>query len=187
MNPNLNTTAQPNMDELLKVCTWYSEEEREWLLGKYWDIAFISQIAVVACALFGIFCIGVTSCYAFKRNITFKILSFLFMISAIVNAYPLILQFTSDFCTLDEGICDPTQSFCVNSCSWGSGSWQTLAASFMWISTSITTWLIPPGKSTRNVLKYNEEDDEESSYQTDTRSVEIDSFEESFSDDLEER
>ena len=183
----MNTTAQPNMDELLKVCRWYSDDEREWLLGKYWDIAFISQMTVVAFAIFGIFCIGLTSCCAFKRKITFKMLSFFFLISAIVNAYPLMLQFTSDFCTLDQGICDPTQSFCVSSCSWGSGSWQTLAASFMWISTATTTLLIPSAQSMRNEMKYDE-GDEESSYQTDARSVENESFEESnFSDDLERR
>ena len=71
-------------------------------------------------------------------------LSVVFGFCAIANSLPLSLQYMSDVCTQDQGICDPSQTFCVSKCTWGSGSWQTVASSCIWISNAITTWLISP-------------------------------------------
>ena len=136
--------VEPKLENLIKVCQWYTEDERNWLLNYFWDSAILSQVSVVALASIGILVITMTTCIRFKRMFTFKILSGLFGLGALVNSFPLALKFTSDFCTINEGICDPSQSYCVSSCTWGSGSWQTLASSLMWISTAFTTWLIAP-------------------------------------------
>lgn len=185
VNINVDDEARPNLDELTKVCRWYTEEEREWLLGKYWDMTIISQSIIVGIAFLGTFCIGLTSCYAFKGMYKFKLLSMIFVLCAIANAFPLALQLTSDLCTLQRGICDPTEAFCVSSCFWGSGSWQTLAASFMWMSTAITTWLVPSTHTNlRYSDKYGEDVDEESICRTNShgsKSVE-DDCESEFSD-----
>lgn len=140
------------------------------MLDHFWDAALISQIVIIAFALLAMCCIGLTSSYAFKNGIFFKIISMISGICAIANGAPLLLKLTSDICTIEKGICNPSQIFCVSSCFWAGGSLQTLAGSLMWLSTSITTALIPSAQTnTTNVdLIKNDctDKDEESSYGT---------------------
>lgn len=139
-----NDDIKTNLEDLNKVCLWYTQEERNWLLNNFWNYALVSEATIILIGLICVSVVGATSCYAFQRTKIFKVFSFAFGCCAIVNALPLGLQYTSDFCTKEEGICNPSGNFCVSTCSWGSGSWQTLATSFLWLSTSFTTWLIRP-------------------------------------------
>ena len=149
------------MKNLKKVCKWYSEEEREWLLDGFWKYVAITQGAVILMACIGLSCIAIACCFAFKSQLIFKILSVVFSICAIFNCIPLTLKFTSDFCQIENGICDETEFSCLSSCVWGSGSWQTLATSFMWLSSCITTWLISP-RILQGTMKKIETDEENS-------------------------
>mmetsp|Transcript_22591 Transcript_22591/g.28510 ORF Transcript_22591/g.28510 Transcript_22591/m.28510 type:complete len:257 (-) Transcript_22591:88-858(-) len=137
-------SAESKIENLTKVCKFYSEEEREWLLDGLWQGIAVSQGAIVMMGVFGLVCVGITSCFLFRRRQIFKTISAVFSLCAFMNCLPLMLQFTSNFCQLEEGTCNETGSSCLSSCRWGSGSWQTLATSFLWLSSSITTWLISP-------------------------------------------
>lgn len=170
-------SVQPNIEDLTKVCQWYTPQEREWLLGNLWDIAVLSQASVVLIAIVGMLLIGFTTCYAFRHQSQFKAMSLFFCFSAIGNAFPLILQYKSDFCAINEGVCNDAETFCVSSCSWGRGSWQTLAASFLWLTTAFTTWLINPSnykkKRTREKANRSKGESDESSYDTDDSRLSI--------------
>lgn len=111
-----------------------------------WDFSVLSQSIIVVVALFGMIFIGATTCYDFKAAKKCKALSIIFCICSLINGIPLVLKFNSDVCTIDEGICDPTNTFCVTSCSWGAGSWQALAASCLWLASSISLWVLSPAK-----------------------------------------
>ncbi len=166
------------MKNLTKVCKWYSEGEREWLLDGFWQATAITQGTIIIMACIGISCIGIASCFAFSKPLIFKIISVAFSVCAIINCLPLTLQFTSDFCQLEDGICDDTESYCLSSCVWGSGSYQTLATSFLWLSSSITTWVISSPVQTFHANK--DESDEESSLDTNvsdsTENVQVDTI-----------
>jgi len=163
-------------DNMNKVCTSYNAYEREWLVGTFWNAASKTQLAVVIITLIGIIVLLIASCYTFKRTVIFKITSAAFLIGSIMNAIPLLLQFTADVCKIPEGICDESQHFCARSCSWGSGSWQTLASSCISLSTSLIIWTISSPKIAEDLkdvetLRDEEETasgDEESGDDTDT-------------------
>jgi len=161
----LDGNNQPKLEELTKVCQWYTREEREWLLSNnLWEVITMTQFSVTFLALIGMLLIGITTCYAFKRLTLIKMFSILFGFCSIANALPLLLQYQSDFCTINEGSCNEPQTQCVSSCSWGVGSWLSLATSFLWISTACMTWLVRPARHDgKNEIYYNDD----SSYETD--------------------
>lgn len=129
--------------EMLKVCQWYTNDDREWLWDKFWNVSFYSYIlctiiGAVVCAL-----LTLGSCCLFQK-MTSRAISYMFGILAILSTLPFVIYWKSDICSKKTGVCDDTQIYCVDTCEMGRGSWQLFACSFMWISAMVTTWSIKP-------------------------------------------
>lgn len=140
---NSDANSDNNVDEMLKVCQWYSNNDREWLWDKFWNMSFYSFIlctitGAVACAL-----LSIGSCYVLEKK-TSRVLSYIFGILAILSIAPFLIYWKSDICSKDTGVCDQSQSNCVDTCHMGNGSWQLFASSFIWISAMVTTWSLHP-------------------------------------------
>jgi hypothetical protein len=153
VNLETDQDGQIDFEDLTKVCQWYSEDEREWLLNNLWDTAILTQISVVLMAFVCFMLLGVASSYRFNnRLVFFRMLSVTFGFSGIINALPLLLHYSSDVCTIEDGICDSFSFNCVSSCKWAGGSWLTASSSLLFACTAVTTWLVtPPAKKLRKI------------------------------------
>jgi len=126
--------------EMLKVCQWYSNQDKDWLWDKWWNVSFYIFVActilgAVTCILMGIS----SSCWKLKK-MDCRVLSYIFGILAILNIGPFLIYWKADICSNSTTMCDESQINCVETCEMGSGSWQLFACSFIWISTMVTTW-----------------------------------------------
>lgn len=140
-----NPNSESDAGEMMKICQWYSNQDRGWLWDKFWNVSFYSFIGctvlgAVTCAL-----LGMSSCHTYKKKQS-KMLSYLFGNLAILNTIPFLIYWKSKVCSKKGGVCDPSLTNCVDTCQMGSGSWQLFACSFIWISAMMTTWSIEPVK-----------------------------------------
>ena len=129
--------------EMLKVCEWYSADERKWLWDSIWHTSLYSHATCSIIGLLGLIFLGITSCRSIKTRLV-RGMSITFGLIAIVNIMPLLIYSKSDLCIEGNVVCDGSQTNCVNSCKMGSGSWQLFALSFMWVSCMVTTWAVEP-------------------------------------------
>lgn len=154
-HPDDNTT------EMLKVCQWYGPNDKTWLWDGYWGFSFFIYTTCMIAGLFGVCTIGMASCYSLTPRVK-KWTTILFGLIAVLNVSPLTLYW-SRICG-EESICNETESYCVNSCQMGSGSWHIFAASFMWVSAMITTWAIKPFSVSKRINKERDPENPTSNY-----------------------
>jgi len=132
-------------NNMLTVCQWYSDEDKKWLWDSIWDVSFYAHLTCTLLGLLSATSLGITSCRLLRPHF-FRFLSMLFGMMAVLSLTPFLIYWKSDMCLQDKPTCNDSQSKCVDSCQIGSGSWQLFAASFMWISSMLVTWSIPPIK-----------------------------------------
>ena len=128
--------------EMAKVCQWHEEDDKTWLLDPLW---IISKWCVITCIILALINIGIllaASCYQFD-SFVFRRISFSFGFISVLSAVPFSLYFASGVCNADVSVCDISQTNCVMSCKMGTGSWQLLASSFTFLSTMISSLLVP--------------------------------------------
>ena len=143
-----------NSPEMLKMCQWYTgeergwlldSEERGWLLDRTWDISFIINCCSILFGFLSMVVILISSTCSLKIK-TFRALALGFGINAILSMSPILILLKSKVCS-DGGVCDDSQTNCVSSCQLSTGSWQVLATSVMWISAMISSCVIGPTKA----------------------------------------
>ncbi len=145
---------------MLKICKWYTDQERHWLLDRNFSASFVINACTTLFGFMSMFVLLISSTCSLKID-AFRTMSVGFGINAILNMSPLLIVLKSNVCT-DGGICDDSQTNCVSSCELSTGSWQVLATSVMWISAMISSWVISPVKIGTVHGKTNATKDEES-------------------------
>ncbi len=133
-----------NSPEMLKMCTFYTDQERHWLLDRSFSVSFVINACTMIFGFMSMFVLLMSSTRPLKVD-AFRTMSVGFGINAILNMSPLLILLKSNVCT-DRGICDDSQTNCVSGCELSTGSWQVLATSVMWISAMISSWVISPAQ-----------------------------------------
>ena len=110
---------ESNEPLMVKVCQWYSPQEKEWLWDNIWNISLISQSVCLIVGLLGVGFLGLASCCSVHMNL-FRVMSITFGIIAVINMTPLMIYWKSDLCTT-ESVCNEYETSCVTSCKMGDG------------------------------------------------------------------
>lgn len=142
-----------NMD---KVCKWYTNEEKEWLQSEnIWKISILACGICCCIGVLGIIILGSMSCIQYREKLV-KATSALIGLCAFLSPIPFLLYFNTRLCLTQFGLCDPSETNCVQDCTMGMSSFQLIAATCVWLGSALTVWTVAPAKPTTITIQTTE-------------------------------